>query len=313
MDHASNATCPKCVHSFKSGLPERRSRRAEAADDGESQLPAWISPWGVSALCLATLALFAAPLFGSRILSSSLAVLGLAAIGAGLLATAGNRLPRDRTWFCVSAGANLLTLGLIFFAGGWLNTFWGMDAPIPKGDPNLLVALVNNQANVQGRTLKPDDRIDAATEAILQNDVFFRIMSVQPGTVSERGDKSFLLINFRMAGRGNDQPILIEGFGTGKHQPKMVDEAGHAYPFVEMRKRKMPAGGIVFIRPAASETADLISGKFLDYQLVFELPPPNFPPLHLDLPTSAWGRQGICKFRITEFFDPIVPPPVESK
>lgn len=250
-------------------------------------------------------------LFGSRILSVSLAVLGLAAIGAGLAATREDRLPRDRGWFVISGGANLLMLGLIFFAGGLLNRFWAMDAPVPKPDPHLLVAVPINQDSRKGRTLKPEDWVDAAGETIQQGDVFFRIMTVQAGRVPERGEKSFLLVQFRLAGRGNEKPILFAGFGPEKHQALLKDEMGRSYAFLEQRKRKLPAGGIVFLT-AAPETVEVVAGRFVDCQLVFDLPPGDLPVLHLELPASAWGRKGVCKFRIGGLFEPIVPEAKEN-
>jgi hypothetical protein len=292
---------------FRAGEPEIRPRRPIDPEElQDEKAGSWISPWGVSAFCLATLALFAASIYGSRVLSISLAVLGLAAVGIGLVSTAKKRLPRDWIWFLVGGGVNVLTLSLIFFAAGLLNRIWEMDAPPPRSDPHLMEALPIDQPSPKGRPLAPEDRIDAASEAIKQNDLFFQIMEVRAGAVPERGEKSFLLIQCRIAGRGNEQAIAFEGFGKDKHQPNLTDEAGRSIAFLELRKRKLPAGGIVFL-PAPAETAQIVSKRFLDYQLVFELPPGDFFPLQLDLPASAWGRQGVCRFRVTGFFEPIMP------
>jgi hypothetical protein len=205
---------------------------------------------------------------------------------------------------------NFLAICLILFAGGLLNKVWTMDAPVPKSDPHLMVALPINQEPREGRPLAPEDRIDAASEAIQQNDVFFRIMAVRIPDADE-GYPPSLLIQFRIAGRSNAEPVRFQGFGRDKHKPKLSDDMGRSYALLEQRKRKLPAGGIVFL-PAAPETDEILSKKFLDYQMVFELPPGDFAPLQLDLPASAWGRNGVCKFRIAGLFDPIVPAPKEN-
>lgn len=314
-DHALIAICPKCVHSFDSnfraGEPEIRPRRPidqEELQDEETE--GWISPWGVSAFCLATLALFSSSLFGSRILSVSLALLGLAAVGAGLAVTVGKRLPRDRAWFYISGGANLGVLGLIFFAGGLLNRLWEIDATVSKPDPDLFVALPISQENRKARTLNPEDWVDPVSEAILQGNVFFRIMSVQAGPLVKDG-QPFLLVQFRIAGRGNEKPIVFDGFRKDKHQPQLKDMTGRSIAFLEQRKRKLPAGGLVFLS-AAPAKAEIRSSKFLDYELVFELPPGDLPHLHLELPASAWGRNGVCRFIVTGLFEPFVPEPKQN-
>jgi len=309
-DNASHATCPKCVHTFDShfrtGEPALRSRRQINQEELDKEARSWINPWGVSAFCLAALAVFSATLFGNRMLSVSFALLGLATVGAGLAVTVGNRLPRDRTWFFVSGGANLAVMGVIFFAGGLLNRLWELDAAVSKPDPDLLVALPINQEVRTPRTLTSEDWVDAASEAIQQGDVFFRIMAVQAGPLVKDGQPSYLLIQFRIAGRGNEKPIGFEGFRKDKHQPQLKDGTGRSYAFMEQRKRKLPAGGLVFLS-AAPAKAEIRSSKFLDFELVFELPPGNLPPLLLELPASAWGRSGVCKFRVNGLFEPIVP------
>jgi hypothetical protein len=302
---ASYVTCPKCAHSVNRDIDEDD---APQDDSAEIQLPLWISPWGVIAFCLATLAIFSASLFGSRILSVSLAMLGLATVGAGLAVTMENRLPRDRAWFVISGSANLTVLCLIVFAGGLLNRLWEMDAAVSKPDPDLLVAMTMNQENRTTRTLKPEDWANAAGEAILQGDVFFRIMAVEAGPLVKGGQPSYLLVQFRIAGRGNEQPIVFEGFRKDKHPPLLKDVMGRSYAFLEQRKRKLPAGGLVFLSDASAR-AEIRSAKFLDYELVFELPHGDLPPLQLELPASAWGRSGVCKFHVNGLFEPIVPVP----
>ena len=188
-----------------------------------------------------------------------------------------------------------------------LNRYWGMDAPVPRADPKLLVVVPLNKASEKSRPLAPDERIDAAGQGLRQDDVFLRILSVQLGTVDEQGAKTFLLIQFRLANTGSDRPISFEGFGRDKHKPVLKDAAGITYAFVAQRKRKIPAGGIVFLA-AAPETVDVMPSRILDYQLVFEPPGENFSPLNLDLPAAAWGRTGVGKLRISGLFEPILPP-----
>jgi hypothetical protein len=51
-----------------------------------------------------------------------------------------------------------------------------------------------------------------------------------------------------------------------------------------------------------SEYPEVAPLTFLDHLLVFEAPPPEIQSLKLELPASAWGRNGTCKLRISEFF-----------
>jgi hypothetical protein len=41
--------------------------------------------------------------------------------------------------------------------------------------------------------------------------------------------------------------------------------------------------------------------------LVFEPPASGWNSLQLELPASAWGRKGTCRFRIPELFTAISP------
>jgi hypothetical protein len=200
---------------------------------------------------------------------------------------------------------SLVTLSVTLFAPGVLNRYWAMDAQVPRPDPHLLVVAPINQESDKGRPLAPEEWADASMQVIRQADVFVRILAVQTGPIKERGPKALLLIQFRLACTGNEGPIVFEGFGR-EHQPSLKDAGGQSRAFLEQRKRKLPAGGLVFLA-GDPERAEVMPGRFLDFQLVFELPPASSAPWNLELPASAWGRKGICKLRIAGPFEPILP------
>jgi hypothetical protein len=126
------------------------------------------------------------------------------------------------------------------------------------------------------------------------------------GEVEGRGAKRFLLLRVRVSSVGYEGALTFEGFGADKHRPTLRGAAGESYAFREQRPRKVPAGGIVFLA-ATPQPVVIQPTRFLEYQLVFEPPPTNFSPLILELPASAWGRNGVCKYRIDRLFEPNFP------
>ena len=115
-----------------------------------------------------------------------------------------------------------------------------------------------------------------------------RVLSVKSGRLPERGATVFLLVNFRVDqiqdGRAE---LLTNATPRASRGPKLTDESGQAYDFLGD-----------FCAEARPPNLDLLLAE--DRLLLFELPPSQAKNLQLELPASAWGRDGICRFRIAE-------------
>ncbi len=270
-------------------------------------LPPWVSVWGFAALMLGGLALLLAPVLAARWLIIALAGLGLVVGGVGIASTATKRRRRDVVWLAAGGLLSIAVLGTALIAPGMLNRYWVMDGAVPRADPNQLVGVAK-----QGRVLTPDDAVDAATEAIGQDGVLLRLLSVGIGPLEENGAQSFLLIHMRIGSSGQERGLTFTGFDNDKHRPALKDGSGKTYPFLEQRRRKVPAGGLVFL-PDAARPVEIRPMQFLDYQLVFETPAELPFPVILELPASAWSRKGVGKFRIAGLFEPSLPESVKKK
>lgn len=294
----------------QAGADEASKPHADAAPIADaSGLPAWLSVWGFAALMLGGLALLLATLILVRWFTLALSALGVATALVGLVRIARKRRFQDLSWLAVGGWLSLAVLGMTFLAPGMLNRYWGMDMPVPVRDPHKLVAI----AKKDGRAFAPEDTVDAATEAIGQEGVVVRLMSVGLGPVEERGEEhTFLLVHFRIASSTQERSVKFEGFGADKHAPTLKDDAGQSYAFLEQRARKKPAAALIF-QAGPARTVELPPMQLLDYQLVFAAPPKEFPPLVLELPASAWGRKGVCRFRIARLFEPSIPETVKKK
>ena len=152
--------------------------------------------------------------------------------------------------------------------------------------------------------LSANDWANAVTDVIRQDDVRISILSVAVGQLPNKGMTPFVLIRFRLTNEGNERTIPFEGFSVENHLPTLTDETGRKYAFVEQRPRK-PAAGPPIYEVAPAKVVDLKPGAYLDTLLVFDSPGPGFEALKLEIPTSAWGRKGVCKFRIPEQFSSI--------
>jgi hypothetical protein len=334
---AQVATCPQCSNTFRAIHPEEAAaiaaEKAEAEAHAaavaagleepdlepdpqasvarpapEALLPPWVGVWGFAALLLGGLALLLAPLPTVPWLTITLAGLGLVSAGVGIAKTAKNPQAKDIAWLAAGGFFSFAVLAVTLSAPGMLNRYWTMDGAVARADPHKLIAVTKQG----GRVLAPEDLVDAETEAIGQDDVVVRLMSVGAGPVQDRGGKSFLLIHLRLASSGQERGITFAGFGADKHRPTLKDGSGKSYPFLEQRPRKVPAGGLVF-QSEAPRTVEIRPMQFLDYQLVFETPADLMFPVFLELPTPAWNRKGVCKFRISGPFEPSLPGAVNKK
>jgi hypothetical protein len=277
---------------------------SEAA--AESDVPAWISPWGVASLCCAALALITSTALGIRWLTLLVAAVGIIVVVVGVYSTGESRDTKDRVWLSVGGGLNGLVLCVALFVPGLLNSWWWIDTSAPTNDPNHQVVVPYDDPLAPGRQPVDDEWADAASEAVRQNDALVRLQSVKIGPLKGRGSRKYLLVHFRLANCGREQIIKFDGFVNNAHRLVLTSESGQAYPLLEQRKRKPTKAPAVF--EESSESAfELLPTMPQDLLLVFEAPPSSFEPLRLEVPSSAWGRNGVCRLRIAAPFEFVLP------
>jgi putative heme-binding domain-containing protein len=241
-----------------------------------------LSPWPLFSFAVAALAVLAASLGGVRWLTLASAGLGIATACAGLWVC---RL-RGRLSLLLGGGLCTAILLLAVLAPGVLNPFWAMDSRPAQADPNRLEMVSLDRAREDGRPLAEGDWADADTEGFRQDDLFIHLESVKAGRLLERGGASFLLVHFHLVQFQPGRTVEFERFAPGKNEPVLTDDTGRPYSFVVDRVKKPPTKFDVLLK--------------VDHLLVFELPPSQVRELKLEVPAAAWGRQGVCRFRITK-------------
>ncbi len=250
----------------------------------------WVNSWSACALILAALALLFAVLAFPRWLPITLAAFGCLVALIGVLAARENWEPRDVVWLGLGGGGNALLLILVLSVPSWLNNQWGRDFEVPPPDLNQQV-MVSRDNTTDVKTLTTTDWVEADKNAIRQGDVLVRIESVAVDRV-EGSDYPSLLIKLHLANVGQLHEVLYHGQASDAPPPIVRDSRGRRLHWSDLGVHAKKAGqvGTVSVFPT-HEVNDL---------LVFESPWPG--PLELELPASAWGREGFCKFRIPNEF-----------
>lgn len=255
-------------------------------------------PWGALAFSFAVLALLQGSLVGLRWLTIVLAALSLIAALFGL---PGRSSRRDRPWLIVGGllGASLVALG--FLAPGILNSYWALDVPVPESDPNQFEVTPRDQPRGKGKLLAADNWVDADKDAIRQDDILIWLDSVVVGRLPEKAGSPHLLVNIKVGQIRRERQIAVAAM-TGERSPVLTDDAGRACVLVDQRPRQLFHTDF--------------DPCFVDQILVFEAPATvlQLPPatveeselqtdLKLEVRASAWGRQGVCRFRISSITD----------
>jgi len=262
----------------------------------------WVSPWGLAAFCFAVLALLLASVVGMRILTIALSAVGLVAVAFGIWASRGDRQIQDWIWLALGGTTSGAVVVLALAKPDVINSRWAIDFSIAPSDPNQQVLVPRDYPRDEGKPLSPEEWVDAATEAIRQDELFVRVDSVQSDRLPDKGDTRYLLVHLRLSNSGQGRSIAFAGFSKNHHVPVLMDDSGHAYPFVEQRRgRKIINGPVVYEVPDA-KVVQLLPTRLMDYMLVFAAPPEKVGPLKLEVPASAWGRTGVCKFRCPGYF-----------
>jgi hypothetical protein len=269
---------------------------AQAGDDEQETV--WISPWGASAFCVSAMALLQASTLGSWWLTVALAAVGVVLFAGGVWATRERRRVKDRVWLTLGGTVSGAALVLALFAPGLLNRYWAMDIRLARPDVNEQFVVNRDTPLDEGRRMPADESANAATDGIRQEDMFVRLESVKKGTLP-KGDGVALLFHVRLINCKHERTIEVEGF-VSEHKPVLTDESGQVCAFVEQRMRKQSRTQVVF--EASQRVAHIEAADRQDYLLVFAAPAKT-TNLKLELPSSAWGRKGTCKFRISNLFE----------
>jgi putative heme-binding domain-containing protein len=255
-----------------------------------------ISPMSLSSAFLASTAVFMASSVGLRWLTISLALLGLAVGLLGVLVYRGR--DGNRSVFLSATGGVLsgAILLLALFLPSILNPFWTSDSPLSASDSNEYIVVPRNKTRGSGKPLAATDWVDASVDGIRQGDLFIQLQSAVAGRLPDKGTTTYLLVNLRLDQMKDGQSHRYERYIKGKLEPKLSDDSGREFAFLGDRIRKSPSK---------------FDRLFLvDQLLVFELPP-KAQFLNLVLPASVWGREGECRFRISEIVNE--PPPDMAK
>jgi hypothetical protein len=263
-------------------------------------MPAWVSPWGLAAFLLGTAALLAASLIGERLVTLLLSAGGLTAVVLGRRATGAERKTSDGAWLALGGAMSGLVLCLTIISPGVLNNRWAIDFAVPQADPDEQVVVPLNKPRDQGTVLTADDWVDAAKEAIRQDELLLNVESVRVGPLADKGPGAYVAVHLQFANIGS-ATINFQGFDREKNLPVLTDTSGSSYAFVEQRQRTPASGEVVFGPPKRGGMA-LSPTKHQGYLLVFEAPALGFQTLKMELPASAWGRKGTYQFLVSKPF-----------
>lgn len=257
-----------------------------------SSLPAWINGWGAIAFFLASLGLLFAAFTFPRLVTISLAALAFLVSLAGVLPSIPEWKTKDGVWLLLGGGASALLLLLSLLRPGWLNSRWGMDFAVPEPDKNKQV-LVSRDGKTIVRDLSGGEWVDADTNAIRQGDLFIRVESVVVDRVLEK-DQPGLLITLQITNESQLHQVLYRGQASGESSAIVRDSRGK-----ELQQRN-PGPGAKKSLPI--KTASILPFHDLKDFLLFEPPWSGTGHLELELPAAAWGREGVCKFKIPQTF-----------
>ena len=302
LPKAETATCSQCQGTFRPVLPEaapsvKETGPGPARPNTIGAIPSWINPWGLGAACLAGLAVNLAVTAGMRWLTIALSLFGMALGFVGVWCCLGRGVKRGSVSLAFGEVLCAGVLGVALFAPEWLNAHWKVLPPPPPDDPHLLERVSRDKPLGPGKPLAQDDWVDAAKEVVRQDDMVLRVHSVKVGQLPDKGTASFLIVNLVLGQVRDGRTTTFTRFAQGENKPKLTDGAGRWYAFLGDRVRKLPTH---FERTFK-----------VDQLLIFQLPPAQEAFLNLEVPASAWGREGVCRFRIQEVVHE--PPPDRAK
>jgi hypothetical protein len=264
----------------------------EPAAPSTSASPAWINVWGVLAFTLIALALLLAAFTLPRWLTIACAALGLLLGVVGVLASLERLKIKDIVWLAVGGGGNALLLLIVLVRPGWVNDRWGMDFAVPPPDRNTQ-KMVSRDNKSEVRELTTGDRVDAQANAIRQGDILVRVEGAIVDRVQDK-ESPVLLITLHLANVGQLHNITYHGQAGGEARAVVRDSRGKELQRRDLGERAKKLGqiGTVTILPT-HEVKDV---------LAVEAPWSGTDNVEVDLPSSAWGSEGVCKFTVPATF-----------
>lgn len=301
-DNLETVTCAQCHNEFATATHSQRKSSArlqvqskKSEQESTASKGVSVNPYGAVAVALATLASVSAVLVGVRMVTIVLVILGLLVVAFGFVVRKEERERKDSVWFALGGALNGLVLLLVLFRPAWLNSFWGLDVKTNEPTIQQMIVVPRKQPYADGKLLTADDWVDATNDAIRQGKVVVRIESVKKGL---RGNTPCLQVHLQIANFGTEV-LPISGFSGD--QPALTDSSGRSYAFLKPQKRIYAEGPVASFEDIVDKTFDLKVDCSQDYQLLFEMPS-RVDLLKLEVPASAWGREGRCKFEITSLF-----------
>jgi len=291
---ASMATCPKCLKRFSPAASTAPRPSDEDEQEGTASEGAWVNPYGAIAVTLAGLAIISAFLGGARTVTIVLAILGLLVVALGLVVGKAKGERKDWVWLALGGAFSALVLLVALFRPGLLNRFWVLDVDTKEPTLQQMILVPRKQPYATGKLLTANDWVNASNDAIRQGRVLVRIESVKSGS---RNGTPCLQVHLRIVNSG-DEVLKIVGFGGDK--PVLTDGSGRSYAFLKPQKRIYAEGPPSF-EDLVDQGVELKVDNTQDYLLLFQMPP-RTDVLKLEVPASAWGREGRCQFDITGLF-----------
>lgn len=254
-------------------------------------MPEWINPWGVCAFAVAALVMLCAAFALPRWLVLCCAGVGLVLGLVGLAARPDEWKIKDAVWLALGGGGCGLLLLIGLSRPAWLCDRWAIDFAVPEPDGNKqLMVSRNNDKEVN--ELHGGDRVDAAAHAFRQGDLMLRVESAVVKRVTPN-DPPVLLITLHV---GNVSPVHMltyHGQAGGSQGVVVRDSRGKELPRRELAKAtKLEQLGNATVLPL-HDVKDL---------LAVEAPWSGTAHIEVDLPSAAWGREGVCKFTIPGTF-----------
>jgi hypothetical protein len=253
-------------------------------------MPRWINIWGLSGFVVGSLAFMLAAVGALRTMTIPLAGAGLLVVVLGAYKRLGRFKRRDLIWLPLGGFVTSVVFLLALFRPDWLNAQWGMDFTLAEPDLNKML-LVSRDNKTVLKELEDADWADARQNAIRQEDFLVRIDSVAVVESPGKGvSANVLRVGMHFTNVSPVRRIVYEGEKKRKQPAVARDNRGQALKPVDTASENKGIGqvGLVSLMPF-QETKDM---------LLFEAPATGLEFVELEFPASAWGRQGVCRFRI---------------
>lgn len=253
-----------------------------------SSLPPWINAWGVFAFSCAAVAMLLAALSLPRWLSLAFAVLGVLLGLAGAVAPRDEWKIKDALWLALGGGGCALLLFLGLLRPAWLNDRWGRNFVVNEEERNKPI-LVKKDTNAEVKELDNAERADAATYGIRYGDVVVRIDKVGIERLPSKAE-SVLVFALHISNASPLKTITYHGQGGEQYHATVRDSSGKVLQRCDLGTKAQERGQL--------RESSVLPLHEIDDLIAVEMPSAEAGQLELDLPASAWGKEGVCQFTI---------------